>query len=667
MPVKNILRVLKKTCTRSVMNDVHNFCRVRIPRSGAALSSRLLFLILLALLPATFLRPVFAAGVPSLRETLSIDVEYAADDPDRIAVLWITPAKGYYAYARGGGNAKPVHVTTHGPNETPVPAATVLYLPGTEREDFFEPGKRIPVYEDRFPVFIRLQAVQDIPDRLTAQISLLLCSPTRCVPVEKAVALNFPAEAAPLSEQPWKALFARAEPASEGPRAPLPRESTPAEKLSPVAEKTSPERRLTPASPLRQSVSLPYFKPRYAHSDLEPLSFGPAFLLGLLAGLILNVMPCVLPVLTIKMTALLQAASGTAGRFREHNLLFAAGILTWFLALALFTGGTGLAWGSLFQRPGVVYGLLILIFLLGLSLFDVFTLPLIDFKLGCGSSPRLQAYLSGLTATLLATPCSGPLLGGVLGWAVLQPLPVLILIFIAAGLGMALPYLALAIRPDAVRLLPRPGPWTGVLERLIGFFLMGTALYLLSILPESLRLSALTALLVCGLAAWIWGRWGSPAASPRKRSAAAAAALLLAAGAVIWSLQPPSPPPAWQPFTPQTFRAVWGEKPLLLEFTADWCPTCKVLERTTLTPERLTTLRKRYGLTLMRVDITRPDPEAEALLRALGSVSIPLTALFPSGPDAASPLVLRDIYTAAQLETAADELFAKESPHVAQP
>lgn len=665
MPVKNILRVLKKTCTCTGMIDTYRLCRFRLFRSGAVFWLFRLVLIPLVLLPATVFKPVFAAGLPSLQEALSVDVAYAADAQERIAVLWLTPEKGAYAYARG--NAKPVRVTVHGPNGAPVPTATVLYLPGTEREDFFEPGKRIPVYEDRFPVFIRLQATQEIPDKLTAQLSLLLCSPTRCTPVERAVTLDFPAEAAPLSTQPWKTLLARAEPASEAPLTAIPRESTPAGNLPRVAEEMYPEQQLAPASPWRQAVSLPSFTPRYAHADLEPLSFGPALLLGLLAGLILNVMPCVLPVLTIKMTALLQAASGTTGRFREHNLLFAAGILTWFLVLALFAGGAGMAWGSLFQRPGVVYGLLILIFLLGLSLFDVFTLPLLDFKLGYGGSPRLQAYLSGLTATLLATPCSGPLLGGVLGWAVLQPLPVLILIFIATGLGMALPYLALALRPDAARLLPRPGPWTGVLERLIGFLLMGTALYLLSILPESLRLSALTALLFCGLAAWIWGRWGSPAASSRRRSTAAAAALLLAVGAVIWSLQPAPPPAAWQAFTPQAFRAVWGKEPLLLEFTADWCPTCKVLERTTLTPERLNALRKRYGLTLMRVDITRPDPEAEALLRALGSVSIPLTALFSSGPDAASPLVLRDIYTAAQLETAVKELFAKESPRVAQP
>lgn len=170
------------------------------------------------------------------------------------------------------------------------------------------------------------------------------------------------------------------------------------------------------------------FTPRFPQESLEPTALGTALFLGLLAGLILNVMPCVLPVLTMKVSALLSSSGyETEGQrlahFREHNVLFAAGILTWFLVLAFCVGALGLAWGGLFQNTHLVYGLLILVFLLSLSLFDVFTLPVLDFKVGASRNPKTQAYLTGLVATLLATPCSGPLLGGVLGWAALQPLP----------------------------------------------------------------------------------------------------------------------------------------------------------------------------------------------------------------------------------------------------
>lgn len=203
------------------------------------------------------------------------------------------------------------------------------------------------------------------------------------------------------------------------------------------------------------------FTPRFPQESLEPTALGTALFLGLLAGLILNVMPCVLPVLTMKVSALLSSSGyETEGQrlahFREHNVLFAAGILTWFLVLAFCVGALGLAWGGLFQNTHLVYGLLILVFLLSLSLFDVFTLPVLDFKVGASRNPKTQAYLTGLVATLLATPCSGPLLGGVLGWAALQPLPVIVAVFTATGIGMALPYLVLAAWPGAARILPKP-------------------------------------------------------------------------------------------------------------------------------------------------------------------------------------------------------------------
>lgn len=564
------------------------------------------------------------------------------DAQARVVVgLEISLPDGHYTYAHSPDVPRPTDVQVFTPEGTPLPAE-VRYPKSVEREDFFEAGKRVPAYEGRFILFIQPMKAASIAQ---VRFSMLVCSQKNCTPVEQefSVPLTSPA-LRDLPDRMDSAVLAawRQGVTFNTPEAPPP-SLVPAVALSPDEAFTD---------------FPPALEPRFADPGLEPSALFMALWLGLLAGLVLNVMPCVLPVLTIKLTALLGAGgseldeAGRIRRFREHNLYFSAGIISWFALLAGAVGGLGLAWGGLFQQVSVVYGLLILVFLLGLSLFDVFTLPVLDLKLahGSGASPRVQAYLSGLVVTLLATPCSGPLLGGVLGWAASQPLFSVVLVFLATGVGMALPYLALAIWPGVAKKFPKPGPWTGIVERLAGFFLMATALYLLSVLPETLRFSALGVLLVTALAAWIWGRWGS-LASLKQQCLTGVLCVALVGGALLLSLRQPEIVP-WQNFTPQTFSRELGRTPMLVEFTADWCPTCKVLERTVLTPERLADLRARYGLLLVKVDMTRPDAQAEALLRALGSVSIPVAAIFPAGDNALKPVVLRDLYTGKQLEEA---------------
>lgn len=544
------------------------------------------------------------------------------------AAVTLTFAEGYYAYAHTPEVAKPTELTLFVAGQ-PV-QAEVLYPPSVLRPDFFEPTKQVPAYEGTVSLFLRLPDQSTLQD-VTLRLSMLVCSAKNCRPVQETLPL-------PALATPSASLLAHLADAKTG----LP--------LSPFPQKPSESETIPADFP-------PKLTPRYSDPGLEPGALFTALWLGLLAGLVLNVMPCVLPVLTIKITALLGSAGGgdeatRFARFREHNLFFAAGILTWFIALALAVSLLGLAWGGLFQQVGVVYGLLILVFLLGLSLFDVFTLPVLDFKVAHSSSPRLQAYLSGVVVTLLATPCSGPLLGGVLGWAASQPLHSIILVFISTGLGMSMPYLLLAISPRAARLLPRPGAWTGIVERLAGFFLMGTALYLLSVLPDALHFPALCVLLIAALCAWLWGNWGY-LRPLRQQVPIAVLCFVLLSGSIYLSLRPAAQEAPWIAFSPASFTALTSltSSPLLVEFTADWCPTCKVLERTVLTPETLRGLVATYDLQLMKVDMTRPDPAAEALLRALGSVSIPVTAIFtPASPT--SPVVLRDLYTTGDLTRA---------------
>lgn len=583
----------------------------------------------------------------------TFSVEYARLEEGRVvAAVWVTPPPGYYTYAHDDTGPMPVRLSVLDSSMRSVPVS-VVYPRGQAQRDSLEPSRQALVYRGRFPVWITLPEKELLTRKLHARINLLLCSSRNCIPGRKDLPLALPASVFPLRDMPWEEAYREAVRRSGAVQG-VPEAATPA---AGTVTAISPTEALSPLPPESGAATARQLVPRFFQGGLEPSALGPALLLGFLAGLLLNVMPCVLPVLTIKLSGFLSVSGhedkGKQQRhLREHAIFFSAGIMTWFGVLAGGVGGLGIAWGGLFQSPWFIHGLLLLVFLLALSMFGLFTLPVLDFKVASSGNPALRAYSAGLVATLLATPCSGPLLGGVLGWAVLQPLPVILAVFLATGMGMALPHLLLAVRPEAVRLLPRPGPWLEVMERLMGFFLLGTALYLLSILPASLHLATLLVLLITALAAWIWGKWGSLAASGRRRVGIACLSLSLAGGALWWSLLPPGPPVPWTNFHAGQFEAVLGKEPLLVEFTADWCPSCKMLEHTVLTPKNLDPLIRKYGLRMIRVDLTTPNPDGDALLRALGSISIPVTAIFPKGFLANSPLVLRDIYTVGQLEQA---------------
>ncbi|MBZ2171211.1 thiol:disulfide interchange protein [Desulfovibrio sp. DS-1] len=630
---------------------------------------------------------------------------------------------------KGSGVGLPTVVTVRGASSqasaparaaAPVGTPGILYPPGREIMDPLSPGQRVLVYEGRAPVFVRLP--QDHLDRdLTASVSLLLCSDRNCLPYRGGV--GFRVDGAALGQlpraddQPWMEQLRTARPGVQVASARLGEDAATAGQPAPTAAGSgafpavAPAAVATPAKGTQDAqgaqeqgdrVTIPFgkggrsvplpgmpdaqaaanategavsgslpgtihwnFAPRYQVPELEVSGLGKALLLGLLAGLLLNLMPCVLPVISLKLSGFV-AVAGLGGdeerraHFREHNLLFAAGIMAWFLLLAFILGGAGLAWGQLFQRPGVVMGLLMVVFGLGLSMFGLFTLPVLDLKaVGAGGSGRAQPFFTGLVATLLATPCSGPLLGGVLGWAFQQPPEIMAFVFTSVGMGMALPYLVLAARPGLVRHFPRPGAWTGTLEQLVGFFLMGTAVYLLTILPDAWLMPALVTLLAVAFAAWIWGRWGGLDASPRRRTMVRLTAPALVAVAVWLAFAPSAPPARWEPFEPATFRAMLGREPLIVDFTADWCPNCKLLEQTTLSSGAVSEWSRRYGARLVRVDLTAESPEAQALLRSLGSSSIPVVALFPKGLLSASPVVLRDLFTTGQMEQALLEAFGK--------
>ena len=606
--------------------------------------------------------------------------------------------QGYHAYAHAPGETgRPTELGFHLSGGAP---ATVLYPRGTLQRDFYDREATISVYEDAVELFVELPAGTE-GQRYRASLSLLMCSQSACQPVDRVLEGQVPQEMPALAAAPWGAGYRKGKASfdAEASGGPMPAGGTgggmhfamaggapdaaqgqafrPAMLHSgapgagagdegagdasvqaglPAGARPSPEDAPLPP-PAEFSIEL---APVYADDAVEIGGLGKALLLGLVAGLILNVMPCVLPVVTFKLSALLLGRRNRDGvaEFRRHNIFFALGILVQFTILAVVLGALDLIWGQIYQSPEFIVSMLILIFLMALSMFGLFHLPMFSMgNLSKAKSTRLDAFVGGFFSTILATPCSGPLLGGVLGWAFTQSLSVLIVVFWSVGLGMALPYIVFSIFPKLVLVLPRPGGWMEAFERIVGFLLFATCIYLLSILPDWLHIRVLSVLLVLSAVAGLWGRLCPLSASrARRRTGGLVFAGAIACG-VLFILSPRGEDAQWQAFQPQEFVAGLGAKPMLVEFTADWCPNCKFVEATVYTEERMRLLKEKYGVEFVRVDITDANAYGLKLLGLLGSRSIPLTALFPAGPDAKRPVVLRDVFSAGALKEAAGRAF----------
>lgn len=585
------------------------------------------------------------------------------------ACVYNIPAT-YHAYSHsveGLGLPTVLDFTLEGEGAMPV-----LYPAGVKEKDIYDPGKSVFVYRDR----VVLLAV--MPDSASgamyaARLEMLLCSSKRCLPDKQTFTGQIETKLPLLQEMPWKgeaeALLASqadsfgAISVDEG-KAPPPLKDSSKESASPpggasAENGTDAQSGGIAGADALQGLNL---SPTYANADMEIFTLGQALLLGLLAGLLLNAMPCVLPVLTIKVSGLVMMGNLSdkhkMRHFRLHNFFFALGILTFFTFLAILLVAADLMWGQLYQNQAVILVMLLLVFLMGLSMLGVFTLPVIDLHVGEDTkNPKLQAYCTGLVSTFLATPCSGPLLGGALAWALTQSMLIVLAVFWAIGFGMALPYITFCVWPNMARILPRPGNWMYVVEHILGFMLLATSIYLLSILPPEKHMEVLAILLVVACGAWLWGKFCGPAAPMIRRRMLGAACCVLLCCAIFWVLRPTPPQPQWQAFSPQTFMDSLGKKNMLVEFTADWCPNCKFIEATVFSARNVNVWRKRYGMELIKVDLTQPDPYAEKLLAMLGSKSIPLTALFAKGPAARKPLALRDIYTRGNLEKCLAKTF----------
>src|SRR5262245_16732977 len=389
-------------------------------------------------------------------------------------------------------------------------------------------------------------------------------------------------------------------------------------------------------------------------------------LLAVLGGLILNVMPCVLPILSLKVFGLVRSAGHGHAEVARGALATAAGILISFLALALAaiaarSAGAAVGWGVQFQRPGFVAFLAVVVVLFCLNLWGLFEIPLPQrlARIG-GAGPRegmAGHFFSGLFATLMATPCSAPFLGTAIGFALAQPAPVVLAVFTALGVGMALPYLVVAAAPGVARLLPRPGEWMETVRGVMGFLLAASAVwlfYVLSLQVSPLQLAFIQlGLLGIALFTWMQRRMGAGRALRSVAAAGVIAAmamtLIVATGSPGRAAQQSAAKPAglipWVTFDRAKAESLAAAGQLVfVDVTAAWCFTCKANERLVLDTPEVARAFAESGVVPMKADWTNRDDHIAAFLAEHGRYGIPFYLLYRPGkaPHVFSELPTKD-------------------------
>ncbi len=395
----------------------------------------------------------------------------------------------------------------------------------------------------------------------------------------------------------------------------------------------------------------------------EKVTVVSAVLLALLGGLVLNLMPCVFPVLFLKALSLVQSSGEERGRLRSHGLVYTTGIVASFwvivaVLLLLRSGGNRFGWGFQLQSPGFVAVLALGLFFFALSLAGVFELGLSATSAG-DSLTRKQgfagSFFTGVLATVVATPCVGPFMGVAIGFALSQPAIVTFGVFTALGIGLALPYLLISYFPALIKWLPKPGAWMELLKQVTALPLLATVIWLVYIygrlftgsepglgVYESAML--LTGLLVVGVGAWVLGRW------PAARVATVVAVLLVMAGVVTPFAARPgkaeaASAAAWQPFSQASLDAARASgKAVFVDYTAAWCLSCQVNEKLVLNAADVQAALRKGDLVLMRADWTQYDSAITAALTSVGRSGVPTYVIYPGKP-AAAPDVLPELLT----------------------
>jgi thiol:disulfide interchange protein len=395
-------------------------------------------------------------------------------------------------------------------------------------------------------------------------------------------------------------------------------------------------------------------------------------------------MQCVLPVISLKIFGFIRHSGESRSRILRSGLAFIAGIFAWFLGLALVlivlkTAGRELTWAVQFTNPYFVLFMSAVVLVFALNLFGVFEILLPQSASSglLGLTARegdAGSFFQGVFATVLATPCTAPFLGTALGFAFTQSSAMILLMFFAIAAGMSAPYFLLSAQPAWLRLLPQPGPWMTRVKQLMGFLLLATLLFLLSVLGAERGVAAViwtsAFLLVLSLVCWMKGAFITPAASARSRAIASALMLILLIGSAFYFIgdkfratKLASPDVQlhgdWQPFTLERLQAERAQgRPVFVDFTAAWCLTCKFNEATVLESSAVREAFQRNGIVKLKADWTNADPTITRILKQFGRPGVPFYVLYPAGK---TPIVFPELLTKSIILNKLETIV----PHVA--
>jgi len=402
-------------------------------------------------------------------------------------------------------------------------------------------------------------------------------------------------------------------------------------------------------------------------------NFGFLYVLGLalLGGLILNLMPCVLPILAVKVFHVAEMAHQSRRQVLGHGVAYSGGVLVSMAALAaivtaLRAAGTAVGWGFQFQEPLFIVSICTVLVVFALNLFGVFEVsfqPRVGASVGSEATGVRRSFFEGLLAVVLATPCSAPFLGTAVGFAFASTTPVIFGIFLAIGVGLAAPFALVTVVPGWARIVPRPGPWMLSVRKVLGFALVGSAVWLLWLVGRTSGVDAQAAVLaflvVVAFALWIFGRVQEGATSSFRVTATALAVVgFVLAGLVSLPLQESvgrsevgvieqasQSDAAWRPWDQAAIREELRRgRPVFVDFTADWCITCKVNESVVLADSRVESELERLDVATFKADWTRYDDEIRQVLARFGRAGVPMYLVY--APDApAEPRLLPELLT----------------------
>jgi len=443
--------------------------------------------------------------------------------------------------------------------------------------------------------------------------------------------------------------------------APLPPALAPSATPAPISAAPTPAAAPTAPGP----------SPAPGSPSAAPASVGSGLLraagLAFLGGLILNLMPCVFPVLFLKGLSLVNSGNEERTRLRVHGLVYTAGILASFWALvavllALRAAGSTLGWGFQFQSPVFLELMAGLLFFLGLSLAGQFEIGLTLTSAGGALAQKhgyTGSFFTGVLAVVVATPCTAPFMGAALGYALAQSPAVTFAVFTALALGLAMPYVALTFQPAWTRLLPRPGAWMEVMKQAVSVPIFATAIFLAWVLARGYGADLLFALLISflllAIAGWFLGRW------PARRWSAVVATLIVLTAVALGVLAPgklargsassaTEGSSGWEPWSADAVARYQAQgRPVMVDFTASWCLSCQVNERVALEQPSVQKAFQDGNVALLKADWTRGDDAITQALASLGRSGVPAYALYIPGeksprllPEALTPGIMLD-------------------------